>query len=74
MTVLDKFIVFANALPSDKRECIEESLAALMKSLSSEFDFTSDDRAELERRMADPNPEYADPVAVAQIFGKPFRA
>ncbi|MEP7221099.1 MAG: hypothetical protein ABI673_00380 [Novosphingobium sp.] len=74
MTILDKFIHFASALPSDQRESVEESLAALMESLSAEFDFTPDERAELDRRMADPSPEFSDPAAITRIFGKPFRA
>lgn len=74
MTMLDKFIAFASALPADQRESVEESLAALMESLSAEFDFTSEELAELDRRVAEPNPEFADPAAIAKIFGKPFRA
>lgn len=74
MTMLDKFIAFASALPADQRESVEESLAALMESLSAEFDFTSEELAELDRRVAEPNPEFADPAAITKIFGKPFRA
>ena len=74
MTVLDKFIAFASALPADQRESVEESLAALMESLSAEFDFTPAELTEIERRMAEPNPEFSDPADIAKIFGKPFRA
>ena len=74
MTVVDKFFAFASALPADQRESVEEALDALMESLSAEFDFTPAELAEIERRMAEPNPEYSDPDAVAKLFGKPFRA
>ena len=74
MTVFDKFIAFANGLPVDQRESVEEALAALMESLSSKFDFIPSELAEIERRMADPNPEFSDPSEITQIFGKPFRA
>jgi hypothetical protein len=74
MTVLDKFLSFAKALPADQLESVEESLAALMESMSAEHDFTPAELAELEARSTDPNPEFADPAAIAKIFGKPFRA
>ena len=74
MTVLENFIAFASALPADQRESVEQSLAALMESLSPEFDFTSLELAELERRMAEPNPKFSDPADIAKVFGKPFRA
>ncbi len=74
MTVLDKFVAFASALPADQRELVEEALAALMESLSAEYDFTPAELAEIESRMAEPNPELSDPADIAKIFGKPFRA
>jgi hypothetical protein len=74
MTMLDKFIAFASALPDDQRESVEESLAALMESLSAEFDFTPEELAELDRRVAEPNPKFSDPDDITKIFGKPFRA
>jgi hypothetical protein len=44
-----------------------------MESDSPEFDLTPDELAELDRRMADPHPEYADPKDIAAIFGTTFR-
>jgi hypothetical protein len=74
MTVLDSFIAFASALPPEQREVIDEALTALMDQLSGEHDFTAAELAEIERRMAEPNPEYADPADITRIFGKPFSA
>ena len=74
MTVLENFIAFASALPTDQRESVEQSLAALMESLSPEFDFTPAELAELDRRVAETNPAYSDPAVISKIFGKPFRA
>jgi hypothetical protein len=74
MTVLDKFVAFASALPADQRESVEESLAALMESLSAEFDFTPAELNDIERRLEEPNPEYSEPAAITKLFGKPFRA
>lgn len=73
MTVLDSFIAFASALPPDQRETMDEALAALMDQFSSGPDFTPAEMAEIERRMAEPDPEYADPADIARIFGRAFR-
>lgn len=73
MTVLDKFLSFAKALPADQLESVEESLAALMESMSPQYDLTAAELADLESRMAEPNPEFSDPADIARIFGKPFR-
>jgi hypothetical protein len=74
MTVLENFIAFASALPADQRESVEEALAALMESLSPEYDFTPAELADIECRAADPDPRFADPAAITKLFGKPFRA
>ena len=74
MTMLDKFIAFASALPVDQRESVEESLAALMESMSDRYDLTPDELAETDRRIADPDRKFASPEAIAKIFGKPFSA
>lgn len=74
MTVLENFIAFASALPADQRESVEQSLAALMESLSPEFDFTPAELTEIDRRVAESNPQFADPADITKIFGKPFRA
>jgi hypothetical protein len=74
MSIFDKFMAFANGLPADQRESVEEGLAALMESLSTKFDFTPAELAEIERRMVEPNPEFSKPADIARIFGKPFRA
>ncbi|MBX9644537.1 MAG: hypothetical protein K2W91_10610 [Novosphingobium sp.] len=74
MTVLDKFLSFAKALPADQLESVEESLAALMESMSPKYDLTPAELAELESRMAESNPKFADPADITKIFGKPFRA
>jgi hypothetical protein len=74
MTVLDKFVSFAQGLSADRREAIEAALAALMESHSPAYDFTVDELAEMDRRVADPNPGFADPDEIAKLFGKPFAA
>jgi hypothetical protein len=72
MTMLEKFLAFARELPADKLESLEEALEHIMASYSNDHDFTSEELAELDRRAADENPEYADPDSIAAIFGKKF--
>lgn len=52
-------MAFARALPSDRRESVEESLAARMESFSEKYDFTPEQMAELDRRVAEKRPEFA---------------
>jgi hypothetical protein len=59
MTVLENFVVFASALPADQRESVEQSLAALMESLSPKFDFTPAELAELDRRSLGKRPNHS---------------
>jgi hypothetical protein len=56
---------------ADKREPVDEALAARMESLSPVYDFTPVELADIERRAADPNPQFAD--AISKPLGKPFR-
>jgi hypothetical protein len=73
MSILEKFNAYAEALPPERRREIDDLLASIMESDSPEFDLTPDELAELDRRMADPHPEYADPKDIAAIFGTTFR-
>ena len=72
MTMLEKFMAFARTLPADSMESLEETLAQIMDSCCGEYDFTPEQLAEMEKRMAEENPEYASQEAIAAIFGKPF--
>lgn len=72
MTILDKFIAFARALPAEGREQMDLALAALMDSYDSRYDFTAEELNELRRRAEETDPQYSDPQDIAEIFGKPF--
>ncbi|QGN54787.1 hypothetical protein [Novosphingobium sp. Gsoil 351] len=74
MSILEKFVAFAEALPDERRAEIDEILAAIMDSDDPEFGFTPDELAELDRRMADPDPQYADPAEVEAVFRRFDRA
>lgn len=74
MTVLDSFIAFASSLPPDQREAMDDALKALMEQLSGESDFSPAEMAEIGRRLAEPDPEFAAQADITRIFGKPFTA
>ena len=72
MTVIDRFISFARGLSADRLESVEEGLAALMESYSERHTFSSDELAEIDRRVAEPKPRFASAKEVEALFGKPF--
>jgi hypothetical protein len=74
MTSLEKFVSFARALPADQLESVEASLSALMESLSEQYDFAPEELAEIDRRIADPDPQFSSKADIAAIFGRSFPA
>ena len=74
MTTLDKFMHFIQALPQESVESVEATLAQIMESYSDKYDFSAAQLAELDKRMAEENPEYSSKEAITAIFGKPFSA
>ena len=74
MTSLKKFMSFAQALPADQLEAVEASLSALMESLSEQFDLSPRELAEIDRRVANPAPEFSSEAEIAKLFGQPFSA
>jgi regulator of sirC expression with transglutaminase-like and TPR domain len=74
MTMLEKFVSFANALPSDRMESVEENLAALMQSLSDKYGFSESEQTEIDRRSAIVDPEFSSKSDITKIFGKSFSA
>jgi hypothetical protein len=71
MTVLESFVKFAEALPPDRREVIDEVLADLMGAHTADDDFTPEEIAEIERRLAEPM-IMADPAEVEKLLGRPL--
>lgn len=74
MTMLEKFVSFARGLPADRLQSMEAALAELMESYSDEHDFTAPQLAEIDRRVADANPQFAKSDDISRLFGKPFSA
>lgn len=69
MTIFEKFAEFAERLPEDRRAVLAELLAGIMAS-EADRDPSPKQLAELNRRMADPHPEYADPAEVEAFFAR----
>lgn len=70
MTIFEKFAEFAERLPDDRRAEIEELLAEIMESEGADWSLSPEQLAELERRMADPNPQYATAEEVEAFFAR----
>jgi len=68
MTILKKFVAFAETLSAEERREVESLLASIMYGRSVEFELTAEEEAELDRRMAEPDPEYAGPEEIEAIF------
>ena len=60
MSILEQFVVFAEALPADRRREVDEILAEMMDPSSPDFWFTPEEIAELDRRCADESEEFVD--------------
>ena len=73
MTVLDSFLSFARRLPADRLESVEAVLATLMDSHDEATAFTSAELGELDRRLAEPRPRFAEQSAVDGLLGRPPR-
>lgn len=74
MTSLEKFVSFAQGLPAEQLESVEASLSALMESLSEQFAFSPDELAEIDRRVANRDPQFSSKADIAGIFGRSFSA
>lgn len=74
MSMLETFLAFAKSLPADRLQAVESALAALMESYSEGHEFTAAELDELDRRLADPRPRFADPEEIDRLLGKPFAA
>lgn len=70
MTVLDSFVAFAKSLPADRLGPVEDMLAMLMSSYSDEQDFSDQQLAELDRRLAEPRPRFVEATVIEQLFGR----
>jgi hypothetical protein len=74
MTVLEKFLQFAEKLPTDRLTSVEVALAEIMESYSERFDFTQSEQQIIDQRVAEAAPQFASKEDISKLFGKPFSA
>jgi hypothetical protein len=74
MTILEKFMHFAERLPSDRLNSVETALAEIMESYSDRYSFTSTEQQTIDQRLAETNPAFSSSEDIAKLFGKPFSA
>lgn len=74
MTVLEKFLQFAERLPAERLSSVEAALAEIMASHSDRYDFNAAELAMLDQRVAEEQPAFSDSGDIAKLFGKPFSA
>lgn len=70
MSVIERFVEYARALPEEERLSLEGMLESIMQS-AQDRSLSDEDLAELDRRMAEENPEYATDEEVAALFERP---
>ena len=70
MTKIDEFARFMAGLPADSARSVETVLDAIMATYADNAEYSAEELAELDRRIAEPKPEYASADEVAAIFGK----
>lgn len=61
-------------LPAEQLGSLEANLAELMESYSDKYALTDEEISEIDRRMANPDPQFASQEEIVAIFGKPFSA
>ena len=74
MTILEKFVSFAQQLPADRLKSVEAALAAVMETYAEGYDLTAAELNIIDQRVAETQPEFADPDEVTKLLGKPFSA
>ena len=74
MTILEKFLNFAEGLPADRMHSGEVALAEIMECYSDRYGFTSSEQQAIDQRVAETRPAFSSTNDIAELFGKPFSA
>ena len=70
MGTLQKFIEIAATLEGSDKALVEDALEEMMLWLEGKPGLSPEQAIENARRMANPNPTYADPADINAIFGR----
>jgi hypothetical protein len=74
MTILEKFLNFAERLPADRMNSVEVALAEIMESYFDRYGFTSSEQETIDQRVAKAKLRFSSSEDIATLFGKPFSA
>jgi hypothetical protein len=74
MTILEKFLQFAEHLPADRLNSVEAALSEIMESYSDRYGFTVSEQQMIDQRVAETKPAFSSSENIAKLFGKPFSA
>jgi hypothetical protein len=72
MTILEKFLQFAEHLPADRLNSVETALAEIMESYSDRYGFTLSEQQVIDQRVAETTPVFSSVEDISKLFGKPF--
>ena len=70
MSKVEEFVDFASKLPSKRLSEVEAILSSIMSSQDRLTQLSSETEAEIQLRLNDLNPEYADNEDVSEILGR----
>lgn len=71
--MLDRFIAFAKDASADLRESIDDAMGAIIATHAVDGEFDEGELDILDRRLAEPRPQYAAQETIADLLGKPFK-
>jgi hypothetical protein len=72
MTILEKFLSFAERLPADRLNSVETVLAEIMESHSDRYGFSTSEQQIIGQRVAETSPAFSSSKDNAKLFGRPF--
>ena len=65
MTILEKFLHFAERLPADRLNSVEAAFAEIMESYSDRYAFTPSDQQVIDQRLAETKPVFSSGKDIA---------
>ena len=72
MTILAKFLQFAERPPADRLNSVEAALTEIMESYSDRYGFTAGEQQVIDQRLAETKAVFSGREDIAELFGKPF--
>lgn len=73
MTKIEEFVSYASKLPAGRLDEVEDILTAIMSGDEASRSLSTQQEAEISKRLSETRPDYAELSDVEAIFQKPFR-